>query len=72
MQIRAKMKTIAKADGIVDSVRYLTGDFTKENKILLNMIYLQMYNNANGISMFYSVLYPCMIEYVSPILEVCK
>ncbi len=35
---KRKVKMTVKGDGIVDSVRYLTADFTKENKILLNMI----------------------------------
>ncbi len=30
---KRKVKMTAKGDGIVDSVRYLTADFTKENKI---------------------------------------
>ena len=31
---KRNIKVNVKGDGIVDSVRYLTADFTKENKIL--------------------------------------
>ncbi len=37
-RVKEKNKMTVKGDGIVDSVRYLTADFTKESKILLNMI----------------------------------
>ncbi len=36
--VKEKNKMTLKGDGIVDSVRYLTIDVTKENKVLLNMI----------------------------------
>ncbi len=35
---KTKVKMTLNGDGIVDRVIYLTADFTKENKILLNMI----------------------------------
>ncbi len=55
MQLREK--EIIRGDGIVDSVKYLTADFTKENKILLKMIlYLQICNNDAVLSMFCRVL----------------
>ncbi len=64
-----------KGDGIVDSVNIIpivTADFTKENKILLNMrFYLQVCNNDDVLSMFYRVL-SCITGYVSPSLEVGK
>ena len=61
MQMREKeiikMNGNTKGDGIVDSVKYLTADFTKENKILLKMIlYLQICNNDAVLSMFCRVL----------------
>ena len=35
---KRKIKMAVKGDGIVDSVNYLSTDFSKENTILLNMI----------------------------------